>query len=352
MSNTYVTRKLERLLTETPGVPVDNASRFVIISDLHLGDGGGNDDFRSNAEILQAMLRGYYMPGGHHLVLNGDIEELHKFSLDQVRERWSRLFDTFRNFYTENGFSKIYGNHDYSLRPEAYMEDQFPAREALHLEYHGHSMLIFHGHQASRWEPGIHGFARFVLRNLGKPLRIPNYSVALSNRRRYRVERRIYEFARSRRVMAVIGHTHRPLFESLSKIDSLKLKIEAFCRLFPEAGEERRRLLEERIGHYKEELRQLLRKRRPGSDGSLYDLDVLVPCLFNSGCGIGRSGITALEIVGGRIQLVHWFDGRRSSKYFAYNGNPPERLEDSDYYRVILKSEPLDYLFARIRLLA
>ncbi|MBN1196973.1 MAG: hypothetical protein JXA62_06170, partial [Candidatus Aminicenantes bacterium] len=91
---------------------------------------------------------------------------------------------------------------------------------------------------------------------------------------------------------------------------------------------------------------------RNHSEGSIYHLDPLVPCLFNSGCGIGRSGITTLEIAAGCIQLVHWFDSRRSVKYFEYNGHQPQPLNDSAFFRVILKSEPLDYLFARIRLLA
>lgn len=352
MTGDRISERLEQILKKTPVERLDTGGRFVIFSDLHMGDGGGNDDFRRNAPMFLAMLRGYYLPCGHHLVLNGDIEELHKFPLQQVREKWMKIFKTFGIFATENGLTKIFGNHDYPLRPESAQNDQMPSREAMHLEYNGHDLLIFHGHQASKWEPGIHPVARFVLRHLGKPLHIPNYSVAINNRRRYRVERRIYEFARSRRIMAVIGHTHRPLFESLSKIDSLKLKIEALCRAFPQASTERRRLLEMKIVRYKEELSLLRRKGRVRPDGSIYHLEPLVPCLFNSGCGIGRSGITALEIIAGRIQLVYWFDGRRSSKYFEYNGHQPERLGGTDFYRVILKSEPLDYLFARIRLLA
>ena len=352
MKRNRISDRLEKVLSDTPAERLDTGGRFVIFSDLHMGDGGVNDDFRRNAELFHTMLRGYYLPSGHHLVLNGDIEELHKFSLPQVREKWAEIFDTFGNFADGNGLSKIFGNHDYQLRPESAQNDRMPSREALRLEYNGHDLLIFHGHQASRWEPGIHPMARFATRNLGKPLRIPNYSVAMNNRRRYRVERRIYEFARSHRIMAMIGHTHRPLFESLSKIDSLKLKIEALFRVFPQASAERRRLLEEKILRYKEELRLLRHKGSNHFEGSIYHLDPLVPCLFNSGCAIGRSGVTALEIVAGRIQLVYWFDGRRSSKYFEYNGHQPERLGGADFFRVILKSEPLDYLFARIRLLA
>ena len=73
--------------------------------------------------------------------------------------------------------------------------------------------------------------------------------------------------------------------------------------------------------------------------------------MFNSGCGIGRHGITALEIAGGRIALVYWFDRRKSAKYFESESSQPQQLGDSDYFRVILKEEDLDYIFTRINLL-
>ena len=84
---------------------------------------------------------------------------------------------------------------------------------------------------------------------------------------------------------------------------------------------------------------------------NLYHEGPLLPCLFNSGSGIGRHGITAIEIAGGRIALVIWFDRRRSLQYAESAGYEPQRLGDSDYYRVVLKEEDLDYIFARIELL-
>jgi hypothetical protein len=74
--------------------------------------------------------------------------------------------------------------------------------------------------------------------------------------------------------------------------------------------------------------------------------------LFNSGCGIGRHGITAIEIVQGRAALIYWFDRRKSAKYFESEGYQPQQLGDSDYFRVILKDEDLDYIFTRINLLS
>ena len=57
------------------------------MSDLHLGDGGPRDDFRPNAELVHDVLRDYYLEAGYSLVLNGDIEELQRFSYAKIRKR-------------------------------------------------------------------------------------------------------------------------------------------------------------------------------------------------------------------------------------------------------------------------
>ena len=77
----------------------------------------------------------------------------------------------------------------------------------------------------------------------------------------------------------------------------------------------------------------------------------IIPCIFNSGCVIGKSGITGIEITNGLIKLVHWFDKTKTSKYMNFNSYIPEQLSDTDYYRVVLKEDHLDYIFSRIHLL-
>jgi hypothetical protein len=62
--------------------------------------------------------------------------------------------------------------------------------------------------------------------------------------------------------------------------------------------------------------------------------------------------LTSIEIEGAEIRLVHWFDSSKSRKYFTRSDSPPERVGTSDHYRMVLKKECLDYIFARITLLA
>ena len=76
----------------------------------------------------------------------------------------------------------------------------------------------------------------------------------------------------------------------------------------------------------KAEYVELQRKdRQPRRAENLYHDGPLLPCLFNSGCGIGRHGITAIEVVARRVALVYWFDRRRSAKYFESEGYKPQQ---------------------------
>jgi hypothetical protein len=104
---------------------------------------------------------------------------------------------------------------------------------------------------------------------------------------------------------------------------------------------------------YMSELADLYRKsRRHGGTGSPYNTNLVVPCVFNSGCAVGKRGMTAIEITDAGIPPVHWFDQTRSTKHFRVVGSKPERLRGSDYYRTVLRRDCLDYIFNRITLLS
>ena len=153
--------------------------------------------------------------------------------------------------------------------------------------------------------------------------------------------------------MALIGHTHRPLFESLSKIDSLKFNIERYCREYPLVKSAEKKSMAKQIERYKTELEKLLQEGGSKKcEQNLYARIPMVPCMFNSGCCIDENGFTGIEICDGNIELVYWFDKNRSTKYFDFGEEAPVRLGKTDYWRVSLKKEPLDYVFTRVRLLS
>jgi len=314
------------------------------------------DDFLQNGPLFKQVLEQYYEPGKYTLILNGDVEELHRFRLRQITSFWKNTYTVFKRFHDRDSLFKLFGNHDYEILLRHKLPLNIPVHETLKLDYKGNNIFIFHGHQAGyRWFKLYHWITAFFLRFLANVLRIKNYTVAQNKRKKYKIEKNAYNFAKKNKIIVVIGHTHRPLYESLSKSDNLKFKIESLCREYPSAPGNQKQELEEKIQKYKKELVDIL-QRKDGEDiiSNLYNSGQapLVPCMFNSGCGIGKRGITAIEISEGKIRLVHWFDKRVSRNYLGYDGYPLHRLQDTEYCKITLKEDPLDYIFTRIKLLA
>jgi hypothetical protein len=342
---------LEDLFAAAPRVPLSAHDRIVIFSDLHLGDGGPRDDFRRNADLVQEVLRGHYLAKGHALVLNGDIEELQRFPLAAVRSRWRGVFALFEEFRRMTALYKLVGNHDEALRHH-HDPDDAPLLEALRFTWHDDTLFLFHGHQATIFFERFNDLSGFFLRNFANLLRIPNFPVMYESRKKYRTEHRVYGFSSTRRILSIIGHTHRPLFESLSKIDTIRFRIEQLCRDYPVVSPRTRAAIETVIAGYRAELDRLWAKdREDGMRSSLYNEQICIPCLFNSGCAIGKRGVTAIEIEGEKISLVHWFDSTRGEHHLVDQAGAARRLGDTPYYRAVLKQDRLSYIFSRIRLL-
>ena len=221
---------------------------MVVFSDLHLGDGGGNDDFKKNGELFLAVLRRHYLEEKFTLILNGDIEELARFPLKRIMARWGDIYRVWAEFAGRGALIKLVGNHDLSLLRRR------SARPALsgHRGTEGASGATRRFSSCTATRPRIGtGLSRTwgscscagcCSRSVSATTRWPR-----SSRRRFRVEKRIYGFARRKKVLAMIGHTHRPLFESLSRLDALKIEIENLCRRYPQAALEEQRELETKL---------------------------------------------------------------------------------------------------------
>jgi predicted phosphodiesterase len=345
-------RKLERLYDRAARIRLQAGDKLVVFSDLHLGDGGRDDDFAPNSGLFLAALERFYWPRGFFLGLNGDIEELMRFPLARIRGRWPEIYALWQRFAERGALFKTAGNHDQRLRRRQPGDPAWPVSESLRVDVGGRPLWIFHGHQVSRADWLFRTLGRLALRWLLHPLGIGNYTVARSSRRRFHVERRAYLFARHRKILALIGHTHRPLFESLPRLDTVKIEIENLCRRYPSAASGERPGLERRLAALRQEYAELQRRdRSPRRAENLYHDGPLLPCLFNSGCGIGRNGVTAIEVEAQRVRLVYWVDRRRSAKYGEADGRAPQPLAGTNFDRVVLKEEELDYIFTRINLL-
>ncbi|MGE5482643.1 MAG: hypothetical protein ACM3VX_07065 [Bacteroidota bacterium] len=65
----------------------------LVISDLHLGDRSGADDFAPNEPLLQAFLE-EVAPRARRVILNGDIFELWQTDLEPILFAYPRLIAT------------------------------------------------------------------------------------------------------------------------------------------------------------------------------------------------------------------------------------------------------------------
>lgn len=339
------------LVDSVPAERLDDSSRYVFLSDLHMGDGGPRDDLAANGALAAAMLEDWYLPRGFVLVLNGDVEDVQKFDLPAIRAAWPGLYAVFAEFASRGRLRKIVGNHDLSLLGRK--DYPFELRHALVLEKHGRRLCAFHGHQASRLFVRYDYLSEFIVRYLAKPLRIKNTSVAGDSRRRYAAERRIYRAARALGIVAVAGHTHRPLFESMSKYDGLRWSLEDLLREYPAADAERKAAIAELVDVYRRELGRLEKKR--GAERRTRNLygegSLLVPCLFNSGCATGKHGATALELEDGNINLVQWAGRGKARAFVEREAMMRDSIRGGEHARYLLKTDRLDHVFARMELL-
>ncbi len=340
---------LQELFDESPRLPLDSKQRYLLISDLHLGNGSASDDFRRNSELTLAVLEDY-LKQDYFLILNGDVEELLRFELLDIQGHWDRFYHILDGFKAKGKLIKLVGNHDIDLLDLAL--NPYPVQEALRLELGGDTLFIFHGHQMSRRLRRPNPIITFILKYIATPLRIKNYSVSADSARKFKLERTIFRFSAHQRILSVIGHTHRPLFESMSKIDSLRFEIEQLCLAYNEGTASQRYEIEQRIDFLKTELSRILDKDdRLDQRSSLYGINLVVPCLFNSGTVIGKRGITCIEIQDDLIRLVHWFDLKRNSGYLERPTQGLGRLANSDFFRVVIKEDRLEHIFSRIHLL-
>lgn len=324
--------------------------KILIISDLHMGC-GKRDDLSQNGALLVSMLEKYYFPQGWLLALNGDVEELYRYSLSAIQKNWQSLYRIFNMFAQENRLYKTLGNHDEDLAFEK--NYPYPLYHALRIETKALPIFVYHGHQASnvytKYSAITRGFVRYFL----SPFGIKNISAARSPHRRFFVEKMAYTFSMENNCVSIIGHTHRALFESLGRFEYIKFEIEQLCRDYPhtEDKNEKKRIADE-VTALRAELGKLKRsERRDVLRQSLYGDELPVPCLFNSGSAISRRGINAMELGNESIALVYWFTEGEERKFVSRGNYRIEPLPETKYRRVVLNHDRLDYIKARMELL-
>ena len=288
--------KLKHKIRTSPGkkglvIPFETQTdSFIIFSDQHKGVKNGADDFQlAESNYLAAL--DYYNSKGYHLVSLGDSEELWENTLAQVKKFNKDSFEAEKKFLESHRFTKIFGNHDldWEINPLSDKElkeiygAEIVALEGIVLEgtLNGKMFSFFctHGHQGDLQSDG-NLFSKFFISKIWAPLQAylrinpntPAYNVTLKTEH----NRLMYEWSNDQKdVILITGHTHQPVFESLTHFERLQRE----------------------------------------QDKNLYK-DVK-PCYFNTGCCCFDDGdITGIEISDGSIKLVKWkLDGTISKRH-------------------------------------
>lgn len=265
--------RLSKIYASSPVIPISDASKIVLISDCHRGDGSWSDDFSRNQNIYNGALEYYYENGFTYIEI-GDGDELwESYCFSDIAEAHKDSLDLLVKFHEQKRLYMIYGNHDMIKKDMSFCRNNlcsyYDAQkecvplfkdiriyEGLILRHAetGKDIFLVHGHQVDFFNSSLWKLARFLVHNLWRPLEALGVndptSAAKNHKKATKMESRLISWSKNNNRMIVAGHTHRAVF--------------------PEPG------------------------------GALY---------FNDGSCVNPWCITAIEIEQGNISLVKWCIG-------------------------------------------
>ncbi len=310
-----------------------DTDRFVILSDQHKGAKNGNDDFADNEKSYLTALD-YYFTNGYFYINLGDSEELWENTVQQVTKYNTLTFESEKLFLQDNRFLKIFGNHDLywgndiitaPLELKDIYGEHIDIYEGAILEttIYGKPFHVFltHGHQGDMQSDGnwfSKWFVSMIWSRIQAYLEINPNTPAYDTQLKTTHNKMMYEWSSENDMALVTGHTHQPVFESLTLMERLYNKLaEAKKANDQEAVTD----IEKRINH------------RFEIGETLPDFTGFKPNYFNSGCCCFSDGdITGIEISKGCIRLVKWvYDDANVSHRFV--------LEESELSKLARKIE-------------
>lgn len=354
-------RALSKIFAEI--VPIEfnpYKDRYMVFSDQHLG----MKDFERNKFILVKALDHYYQSGFTFINL-GDYEELYRYDFNEISAVGVEdVYNAEKAFLRENRYIRVVGNHDiewqdaWQARTNSTLPD-LVVHDGVKLQWGERFIFMAHGHQGDLIDERWWRIGRWLVRSIAKPLGLPSLtSVATNHRKRKKVERDFYEWAKRQGVLFIAGHTHRPAFESLTKVDRLRIRLEGLMRAYVETKKAKdKEVLRKIIIATKERYQRMQKSEGHNSYWSrLAQADLLVPCYFNDGSCLHRNGITCIELAEGEIRLVRFFDSSRPDTVEEHERGSVSTTLPADagarhIRREILEKESLEYVFSRIELL-
>jgi predicted phosphodiesterase len=289
-------------------IPFDAAKdKFVILSDQHKGARDGEDVFAKANNNYLCALEYYYK--NHFFYINlGDSEELWENLFITVKRHNKATFDAEKKFLRRNQFIKIFGNHDLYW-------DNDPLAQFNLQKIYGQKVTIYegailktrigkkpleiymtHGHQGDLQSDG-NWFSKWFVSDIWGPfqgyLRINPNTPANNNQLKTIHNRMMYQWSSKRdNTLLITGHTHQPVFKSLTHIE----------KLYDELELAKRSKDSQAVEEIKKQITGMENKGERVPDFTGY-----LETYFNSGCCCFDDGdITGIEIADGCIRLIKW----------------------------------------------
>jgi len=281
---------------------------IIIFSDQHKGKGDGADDFAAAADNYMAALDYYHQQNFYYVNL-GDSEEFWENSVASVIKHNAAVFEKEKLFVDKDAYCKIIGNHDLFWKNDPFAQVQIKKIYnraikifegiVLRVQLKEKTIDIFctHGHQGDAQSDG-NWFSKWFVSNVWGPLQSflginPN-SPSTNEELKSLHNQMMYEWSIAQKNLILItGHTHQPVFNSLTHLERLYVQLEEARELNNSS------------------LMTTIENEIPVS-GRQYDFvhhsfRNLKPSYFNSGCCCFFGGtITGIEISGDYIRLVKW----------------------------------------------
>lgn len=288
----------------TKKLPVGRGHKYAVLSDLHAGDGKKPDNFRKNMKSFLKALS-YYKRNNFSIILLGDIEEFHQFTLFDICNKYDdSVYDALRKF-PEGSVHRVYGNHDidWALEDPITRKGSQIAVEGIKL---GNHIILTHGHQAEAgYEKDLHvvrlGTTLYKLVESIFPGGDP-YSVTQIPGKKDKI---YADWAKDNKKIFICGHTHSPIFAGRSIYDWIVKKIQMINDEIDKSSGDKKKIkkLKNRRVWFRTRKRFLDNRREKTKKPFI---KLRSPSYFNSGACLFSDGITNIEIDGTIIRLIHW----------------------------------------------
>lgn len=297
---------------------LNEGHKIIVLSDQHKGARDFSDDFAlAEKNYLKALE--YYEARQFIYVNLGDSEELWENLLESVIKHNKATFEAEKTFIKRKAFTKIFGNHDlywdndplsqFNLKRIYGEVIRIYEGAILRFNLNGKKLDVFltHGHQGDLQSDG-NWFSKWFVSTIWAPLqaylRINLNTPAYNNQLKTEHNILMYDWVQNQNGVALItGHTHQPVFASLTYLERLYVKLKKAV------GE--KNAIE--VDNLTLELHKLAAK---GEEPPV--INKYKSAYFNSGCCCFSDGdITGIEIESSLIRLIKW-----SYK----NGDMPERF--------------------------